>query len=106
MRSVFDYMNAVTLGDLKEVVHLTRVTSEMDRDDSPGSRSDGAFDCDRIDRKCLRFAINKHRASSEVSHDLASRSESDGWQNDFVTLLQADSIQSEVQRRRARVECN
>ena len=81
------------LGDGAQRIDIRRMSSEVDRDDSPCTWGNGLFDGLRRKIKGARIDIGENRDSVARQYRRCGGDKSDGWNDHFVSTLDSHGAQ-------------
>src|SRR5271165_5319469 len=103
---VFYYVKVTLLRQLKDWIHVCRMTIQVDRDDRTRSRGYLALDSSNIYVECFFIAIDKNRRCTAIANGVRSRDKRQRRDNHLVTGTDPQSDQCEMNRCCAVVRCN
>src|SRR5579863_5349361 len=92
--------------DLHERVHVSRLSVKVDRHESFGSRSDGAFNLCGIESERTRVNIDQHRSRPRVE-DCGHTGNKCKWSgDDLITGADPSGKQCQMQGASAGIQCD
>ena len=97
MGGVFHHLQAVFAGDGQNLIHLAGKAGKVYRHDGAGFRGDGGTDGSRADIEAGRVHIDTYRISPQIAHHFGRGGKGVAGDNHFVTGLDADGFQRQVQ---------
>jgi hypothetical protein len=101
MRGVFDNEQFPFPGDGHDGLHIRGLSREVDRDNRPGARRNGGFDCSGVEVEGIELNVRENRHCVRLDHRGRRREERVGRDYDLVLGANARSQQRDAQRDRA-----
>ena len=95
--AVFNKQQPMLLAEFFQGFQIGRLTEQMDRQDRPGLRGDGALDFLHVEVKGPGINVDKNRGATDVSNRFSRCDEGKWRRNDFITLADAGCPQCQMQ---------
>src|SRR5208282_6326930 len=95
---IFYHVKVVLLRQLKDRIHVCRMTIEVDRNDCARSRGYLALDSSNINVEGFLVAIDKNRRRTAIANGVRSRDKRQRRDNHLVTRTDPQSDQRKMNR--------
>ncbi len=106
MRSVFDDLEAMSVGEVQDRIHIARQAGDVDGQDHTGCIRDRGRHALRRHIQRVGVNVNEHRVGPKVTDHLCRRGKRVGSGDDLIARADAAGLKSQMQTGCGRVDAD